>query len=118
MLNSEDIAEKLEVDAAKKSVYGKWWRWWKSDTAGVFETGDVSDLAQECKMGLIIIVGQGRFSDVILKCFSKRYPLHRIILIQSPFFKRIFLNDDKCKEINLEIANDDKLCLEGLEVNL
>lgn len=63
------------------------------------------------------VVGQGRFSDVIVKCFSKRYPLHRIILIQSPFFKRIFLDDDKCKEINLEIENDDRLCVEGLEVN-
>ena len=68
-------------------------------------------------LALLTLVGQGRFSDVVVKCLLKKYPLHRIILIQSPFFKRIFLNDDKCKDINLEIENDDRLNIEGLEVN-
>jgi hypothetical protein len=74
MLHSDDIPEKPKVEGTTKSIYGKWWKWWNTDSADVFEAGKVSDVAQECKMNYVYCSwpGQifGRCCQMLLKEIS------------------------------------------------
>lgn len=63
-----------------------------------------------------------RFADINICCLNRMYRLHKVILMQSPFFARMLL-DDKNQEmifvegfLSLECGRDHRLTKEGMEV--
>ena len=60
-------------------------------------------------------VGEGRFSDINVTCFIRTFRLHRIILMQSQFFKRAFRTNGQ-SEMTLDTDTDPRINMEGMEV--
>ncbi|KAI8827084.1 uncharacterized protein EV422DRAFT_512570 [Fimicolochytrium jonesii] len=69
-------------------------------------------------------VSTGRFSDIMLIAHNQVYRLHRVILIQSPFFRRMLL-DQTGKEVvvvegsmGIEMGGDWRVAKEGMDLSL
>ena len=50
MLNSSEVYEKVAAEVSGKTVYDKWWKWWKSDKKCLPNLVQVSDMSQECRL--------------------------------------------------------------------
>ncbi|KAJ3042189.1 hypothetical protein HDV00_008078 [Rhizophlyctis rosea] len=65
-----------------------------------------------------------RFSDINICCLNRMYRLHKVVLMQSPFFKRMLLSETNQELIivegflSLECGNDHRITKEGMEISL
>ena len=58
-----------------------------SDGGAITATKDAVDLCRHlCTLGF----QAGAFSDVTVSAFGRRWPLHRVVLARSPYFRRLF----------------------------
>ncbi|EGF84429.1 hypothetical protein BATDEDRAFT_34299 [Batrachochytrium dendrobatidis JAM81] len=60
----------------------------------------------------------GRFSDISVVCCGQTFRLHRIVLMQSPFFRGLLLSNLASAIISLRTDTDPRITTNGLEVAL
>ncbi|KAJ3291363.1 hypothetical protein HK104_006158 [Borealophlyctis nickersoniae] len=63
-----------------------------------------------------------RFSDIKICCLNRMYRLHKVVLMHSPFFARLLLDDSNQELIivegflSLECGGDHRITKEGMEI--
>ncbi|KAJ1344783.1 hypothetical protein BSLG_000298 [Batrachochytrium salamandrivorans] len=60
----------------------------------------------------------GRFSDISVTCLGQTFRLHRIVLMQSPFFRALLLSNLSSSIISLRTDTDPRITTAGLETAL
>ncbi|KAI8928843.1 hypothetical protein BC831DRAFT_446784 [Entophlyctis helioformis] len=60
----------------------------------------------------------GRFSDISVVCFGRTFKLHRIMLLQSPFFRSLLLASPLSTIIVLRTDTDPRITPQGLAIVL
>ncbi|RKO92420.1 hypothetical protein BDK51DRAFT_30938 [Blyttiomyces helicus] len=66
----------------------------------------------------------GLFSDIRIRCLGRMYALHRVVMMQSPFLRRLLLDDHNQELVivegflTLEFGNDKRISKEGMEIAL
>nr|KAJ3422832.1 hypothetical protein HK105_006128 [Polyrhizophydium stewartii] len=58
----------------------------------------------------------GRFSDVTVVCLGQTFKLHKIILMQSPFFRSLLVSRTTTSTITLRTEGDPRITAAGLEI--
>ncbi|KAJ3174904.1 hypothetical protein HDU87_006570 [Geranomyces variabilis] len=85
---------------------------------------DLQDADDQRNANFLAAFTTGRFSDMIVIAHDHVYRLHRVVLMQSPFFRRLLLDENGAEvvvaegSLGIEVGGDWRVVREGMDISL
>ncbi|KAJ3154448.1 hypothetical protein HDU89_008518 [Geranomyces variabilis] len=85
---------------------------------------DLQDADDQRTANFLAAFTTGRFSDMIVISHDHVYRLHRVVLMQSPFFRRLLLDENGAEvvvaegSLGIEVGGDWRVVREGMDISL